>query len=131
MGVWTSDQGDNASVRDALTLGRTLCVTQDVELQEGRGAAKKVMDVGSTLDRSRKLLTVHWLRSDSAGKAGTAGKLKVCSNVEAVSEAEEYSDQVSEGLVWVLCPSPTAVVTQPMDLRNRAASSVATAPSLA
>ena len=51
MGVWTSDQGGNASVRDALTLDRTLCVTQDVELQEGRGAANKVMGVGSTPDR--------------------------------------------------------------------------------
>ena len=38
-GVLGIDQGGNASVLDALTLGRTLCVTQDVELQEGRGAA--------------------------------------------------------------------------------------------
>ena len=26
-------------------------------------------------------------------------------------EAEEYSDQASEDSVWLLCPSPTAVVT--------------------
>ena len=37
--------------------------------------------------------------------------------IRELREAEEYSGQVSEGSVWLLCPSPTvpnAVVTQPV-----------------